>query len=52
VTLREVTVGGLRLAEVGASVNRAEMSESLLGMSFLRRLGGFEVSGDRLTLRP
>jgi aspartyl protease family protein len=52
VTLREVTVGGLRVVEVGASVNRADMSESLLGMSFLRRLGGFEVSGDRLTLRP
>lgn len=52
VILREVTVGGLRVADVPASVNQAKMSESLLGMSFLRRIGGFEVSGDRLTLRP
>lgn len=52
VTLREVEVGGLRVADVVASVNQADMSESLLGMSFLRRIGGFEVSGDRLTLRP
>jgi len=51
VTLREVTVGSVRLADVGASVNGAAMSESLLGMSFLSRLSGFEVSGDRLTLR-
>lgn len=52
VTLREVEVGGLRVAEVAASVNQADMSESLLGMSFLRRIGGFQVSGDRLTLHP
>ena len=51
VTLREVAVGSVRLADVAASVNGAEMSESLLGMSFLSRLSGFEVSGDRLTLR-
>jgi len=51
VTLREVAVGSVRLADVGASVNGAAMSESLLGMSFLSRLSGFEVSGDRLTLR-
>ena len=52
VTLREVEVGGLRVADVPASVNQADMSESLLGMSFLRRIGGFQVSGDRLTLHP
>lgn len=51
VTLHEVLVGNLRLADVRASVNAADMGESLLGMSFLSRLGGFEVSGDRLTLR-
>jgi len=51
VTLREVAVGSVRLADVAASVNGAVMSESLLGMSFLSRLSGFEVSGDRLTLR-
>jgi aspartyl protease family protein len=52
VTLHEMMVGGLRVNEVSASVNEAEMSESLLGMTFLNRLGGFEVSGDTLTLRP
>ncbi len=52
VTLRQIEVGGLRVDQVAASVNQADMSESLLGMSFLRRIGGFEVSGDRLTLHP
>jgi aspartyl protease family protein len=51
VTLREVAVGSVRLTDVAASVNGAAMSESLLGMTFLSRLSGFEVSGDRLTLR-
>ncbi len=51
VTLREVAVGNVRLADVAASVNGADMSESLLGMTFLSRLSGFEVSGDRLTLK-
>jgi aspartyl protease family protein len=51
VTLREIAVGAVRLNDVAASVNGAEMSESLLGMTFLSRLSGFEVSGDRLTLR-
>jgi aspartyl protease family protein len=51
VTLHEVAVGDVRLADVAASVNGAEMSESLLGMSFLSRLSGFEVRGDNLTLR-
>jgi len=51
VTLREVAVGEVRLGDVAASVNGAEMSESLLGMSFLSRLSGFEVRGDKLTLR-
>jgi len=51
VTLRDIAIGPLRLADVRASVNKAEMAESLLGMSFLSRLSGYEVSGDRLTLR-
>ncbi len=49
VTLGEVTVGPIRLANVAASVNGAEMSQSLLGMSFLNRLSGYEVRGDVLT---
>ncbi len=50
VTLAEVTVGPIRLDNVAASVNGAEMSQSLLGMSFLNRLSGYEVSAGVLTL--
>lgn len=46
ILLREVSVGN-----VSAMVNDAEMSESLLGMSCLSRLSGFEFSGDKATLR-
>jgi aspartyl protease family protein len=50
VTLGEVTVGPIRLTDVAASVNGAEMDRSLLGMSFLNRLSAYEVRGDVLTL--
>jgi len=36
---------------VDVAVNKAPMSTSLLGMTFLRRLDSFEVHGDQLTLR-
>jgi len=52
VRLGEIRVGSIRLRDVRASVNGADMSESLLGMSFLDRLAGYEVRGDRLILRP
>lgn len=52
VTLDTVAVGQLRFGDVTASVNEAPMSESLLGMSFLDRLSGYEVRGDSLILRP
>ena len=51
ITLREVAVGPIVLRNVRASVNQGELSNSLLGMSFLSRLSGYEVNGDRLTLR-
>jgi len=51
VTLHQVEIGGAVIAEVPAIVNRAPMGESLLGMSLLRRLDSFDVSGDRLTMR-
>ncbi len=52
VVLNSVAVGRLRFGQVAASVNDAAMSESLLGMSFLDRLSGYEVRGDSLILRP
>lgn len=52
VRLAELRVGPIRLRDLRASVNGADMAQSLLGMSFLDRLGGYEVRGDRLILRP
>ncbi|MEA2780719.1 MAG: hypothetical protein QOK29_2263, partial [Rhodospirillaceae bacterium] len=37
--------------DVSASVAERDTGGSLLGMSFLSRLSGYEVSGDMLTLR-
>lgn len=51
VRLREVRAGSITLRDVRASVNRAEMDTSLLGMSFLGRLSGYEVKNGALTLR-
>jgi aspartyl protease family protein len=51
VRLASLTVGAIRLTDVPAIVNRAEMDGSLLGMSFLRRLDGFEIRGRRMLLK-
>ncbi len=50
VTLGELTVGPIRLSRIPASVNGAEMSQSLLGMRFLNRLKSYEVKDGVLTL--
>lgn len=50
VRLGEIVVGPITVRDVAASVNQSEMDGSLLGMSFLERLGGYEVSGNTLTL--
>ena len=52
VELRSIAVGPIRLEQVRALVNQAPMDGSLLGMSFLTRLGGFTVEGDKLVLKP
>lgn len=52
IVLEEIAVGPIALRDVRASVNQAPMNRSLLGMSFLSRLGAYEVRGDRLILRP
>jgi len=52
VRLGRVSVGAITVENVRASVNGAAMNRSLLGMSFLGRLGGYEVRDDKLILRP
>jgi len=51
VTIPDVAIGPIHLKNVEASVNEHETEGSLLGMSFLGRLSGYQVSGDTLTLR-
>jgi len=51
VVLEELKIGLLSVRNVRGGVNRGRMSKSLLGMTFLRRLRGYEVVGDRLLLR-
>ncbi len=51
VTLRELRIGDLELDDVRAAVIPKPMSMSLLGMSALERLDGYEVDGDRMILR-
>lgn len=52
VTLDEVRLGSIAFGRIGASVMPpGALDRSLLGMSFLERLSGFEIAGDRLILR-
>ncbi len=50
VTLGSLAIGPLVERDVRASVNKAPMSSSLLGMTFLKSLKSFAVSKDRLVL--
>ncbi|MDD9875941.1 MAG: TIGR02281 family clan AA aspartic protease [Magnetovibrio sp.] len=52
VRLGRIAIGSVVVEDVRASVNGAEMQRSLLGMSFLSRLRGYEVRDDRLILKP
>ncbi len=51
VVLDEIRIGPLIVRGVIGVVNKRSMSHSLLGMSFLRRLRGYEVRGKRLIIR-
>jgi aspartyl protease family protein len=51
VTIPEIAIGPIRLTDVAASVNEHETKGSLLGMSFLGRLSGYQFSGNTLTLK-
>ena len=50
IRIAELRIGGLQLNDVGASINEAPMSESLLGMTFFKRLKSYAVKDDVLTL--
>jgi aspartyl protease family protein len=52
VTLQTIGVGGIVERDVAALIAQpGQLRQSLLGMSFLNRLEGWEVRGDRLMLR-
>ncbi len=52
VRLRTLTVGSIEMDGIEALVAQpGSLNESLLGMSFLRRLRSYEISGDFITLR-
>jgi aspartyl protease family protein len=46
-----VAVGRIQVSGMTVSVNRTDMSRSLLGMAFLHRLRSFEFRGGQLVLR-
>lgn len=51
-TIREMRVGPIILRDVEAVIlPDAQLGSNLLGMSFLKRLRGFEITGQELTLR-
>lgn len=53
VRLSEVSVGNITLTGVRAAVaRRGDLDTSLLGLTFLNRLDGYEVRRDRLILHP
>ncbi len=51
IILDEIVVGDLTVNAVEAAVHKLPMKNSLLGMSFLARLEGYEVRDGRLVLR-
>lgn len=50
VRLDEITLGSVTDHDVPAVVNEGEMSNSLMGMTYLQRWGKIEIAGDTLTL--
>ena len=49
--LKRFSIGPFAFAETKVSINKSEMSQSLLGLSFLQRLKSYEFRGDKLYLR-
>ena len=52
IQLDSLVVGSIEMNRLPATVNGADMSESLLGMEFLNRLHGWRVENGVLTLIP
>jgi aspartyl protease family protein len=52
IRLDSFRIGTIGMSKLPASVNGADMSESLLGMEFLNRLSGWRVEKSTLTLVP
>ncbi len=52
VRLDQISVGPINVSGVEGYVNQGELGVSLLGMSFLSELSGYEVRDDLLTLYP
>jgi len=50
IVIPEILIGPIRLTDVVGAVDRQTTMTSLLGMSFLSRLQGYEVSSGELTL--
>ena len=50
--LHSVRLGQIELRDVEARIaTRGALSQSLLGMSFLKKLGSFQIAGGNLILR-
>jgi aspartyl protease family protein len=52
ITLDNISVEGITVRNVEASINEAPLTHSLLGMSYLNRFSSYSVSRDKLTLTP
>ena len=52
IDLNSLIIGPIDIRDMPATVNGADMSDSLLGMAFLNRLTGWRVSNGVLTLEP
>ncbi|WP_415129355.1 TIGR02281 family clan AA aspartic protease [Paracoccus sp. (in: a-proteobacteria)] len=50
VTLDQVAIGEIRDSDVAALVLRAQLDQSLMGMSYLSRFARLSIEGDRLIL--
>lgn len=51
-TIDSLSVGGIEVRDVRAMVSQPDiLHDSLLGLTYLKRIGSFQISGDQLILR-